>query len=156
MDVLQHEYGITNDPEEELVTRGITICTGWYGWDTHSNTAFLCHFDSPFSAFSIPRILKDVRANMSQVHHLETYLVGGKVYFWSSITRMLIQLIVNRQKFISISISSGEYDNWPSNRRCVTVSSVPRKANFEHKDGPIHRAGILWFFDPMIKSNGSA
>lgn len=156
MDVLQHEYGITNDPDEELATRGITICTGWYGWDRHSNTAFLCHFDHPFSAFSIPKILRDIRANISEVHHLETYLVGGKMYFWSPITRMLIKLIVKRQKFISISISSGEYDNWPSHRRCVTVSSVPRQVNFKPREGPVHRVGVLWPLRHMMKSNGSA
>lgn len=156
MDILQHEYGITNDPHEELVTRGITICTAQYGWDLYSNTAFLSHFDHPFSVFSIQRILKDIQANIHDIHHLDSHLVGGKQYFWSFITRMLIKFFVKRQRYLNISIQSGKYDNWPTRSRCVTVSSVPRRASFENKQGPVHRVGILWFLGHMKKSHGSA
>lgn len=156
MDVSQHEYGITLDPKEELVTRGIWICTGWYGWDTENGVAFLCHLDHPLSPLSVLKILKEIRKNVPENHAFESCLVGGKWYFWSPLTRLFTKVLVWRQKHLNISVKCGGYDHLPWGKRAVHISSAPRKESFENRKGRTHPKGFLWFFGPIKKCSGSA
>jgi hypothetical protein len=60
------------------------------GYDKKNHVAFLCHFASPFSVWSMPAILKHLRGLQIQGLEFESYLYGGKWWFWSCITRWLI------------------------------------------------------------------
>jgi hypothetical protein len=83
--VMQHQYAISSEPHGSAVlsTKGILICTGWYGWDPTSGIGFLCHFDRPGSASSVPEIIRELRQVAPENHRFRSVLVGGKEWFWS-------------------------------------------------------------------------
>jgi len=152
--VRQHQYGVLASGKsiKYLSTKGIWICTGWYGWDSKNEVAFLCHFDHPASALSVLRILKEVRKMVPEDHHFETTLIGGKGWFWSRWTRQCIKDLALGQTRLNVSINEEPFRNCFTDKVDVTIfpktgivslkpiakGNVPRKKN--------------WFFGPVRKS----
>lgn len=154
VEVLQHEYGIAKG-EGALVTRGIWICTGWYGWDSDNKVGFLCHLDSPFSALSTGRILYELRSKVSADHYFETYLIGGKCYFWSPITRWVVKRIVRKQSALTIEVKDLPYDNCPLSHRCISIATDTGQVDDKTVPGPSTPKGFFWFFKSVKKARGS-
>ncbi len=152
VNVLQHQYAITASNSEltKLSTKGIWICTGWYGWDRENKVAFLCHFDSPLSAASIPKVLKNIRSCVPDKHHFESVLVGGKGWFWSQRTRNSIKDIVSNQNEVNISITEEPFSKFPFSVINVTICSVTGEVSYEKLSGrPTPNSPWFWFFKPM-------
>jgi hypothetical protein len=102
--VLQHQYAISSPQNANTVlsTRGVVICTAWYGRDSASGTSFLCHFDHPWSANCVPRILEELRHASGEGHNFRSVFVGGKEWFWSRATRTKIREHVSSQTRLKI------------------------------------------------------
>jgi len=151
--VLQHQYAVVKAGNEDLIlsTKGIAICTGWYGWDSKNKIAFLCHFDHPCTAFSVPDILKAIKEKSPSDHHFKSVLIGGKRWFWSPCTRNIIKMMVSSQNLIKICIKDGPYDNWPHKKRNIIISATYGVLSTEKLHGKYHPKGIKWFFKPMEK-----
>jgi len=149
--VLQHQYAISMRGERELVlsTKGILICTGWYGWDSANKIVFLCHFDCPKSADSVPNILKDIKQVAPQNHSFKSVLVGGKKWFWSKTTRRRIKECIATQNEVNISVRNGPYDNAPCAHRNLLISSYKGRIKSQNLSGKSCPKGYLWFFGPM-------
>lgn len=150
--VLQHQYAIALSADEPVVlsTKGILICTGWYGWDTTSGISFLCHFDHPWSANSVPQVLRDLRNVAPENHRFRSVLVGGKKWFWSGRTRAAIRRHVDAQTQVNIRVREGPVDGWWFRHRNLLVSAqrghIPGN---HHLDGSATPKGCCWVFGPM-------
>src|SRR5699024_6866293 len=122
--VLQHQYAVSRSGQNDffLSTKGILICTGWYGWDTSSGISFLCHFDHPCSAESVPEILRSLGEMAPQDHSFRSVLVGGKEWFWSKRTRARIRAHVGAQDRLKIKVKDGPMDGWLCKHRNLVVS----------------------------------
>lgn len=153
--VLQHQYAIVKnhgDDEFALVTKGILICTGWYGWDQKNNLAFLCHFDIPRSVNSMPQILADFHRLVPKDHHFVSTLVGGKSWFWSKNTRERVKDMVRTQKKLSIEVLDGPYDDNLFASRNVVVSPAKGLILGDTVTGDTSPLGVFWIFGPMKKA----
>ena len=129
--VLQHQYAFARASDEcaVLATKGIWICTAWYGWDEKNKIAFLCHFDSPFSAFSVNRIVNELSGITPKGGQYKSILVGGKKWFWSKCTRNCIKELVATQNNLRISVQEGEYDNCFIDKRDVSICAKSGKVS---------------------------
>lgn len=94
VEVFQREYGIaaTRAGHRRIITTGVTTCTIWLGWDSTSGVAFLAHFDYPWTAQRIPKILNEVAAVARPPYNFQSVLWGGKSckFLWSHATRKAI------------------------------------------------------------------
>lgn len=151
--VLQHQYAISSAQESTaLSTSGIFICTAWYGWDAENEVSFLCHFDRPRSAESVPQVLRDLRAMVPQNHNFRSVLVGGKEWAWSRWTRAVIHKHVNSQTHLNIRVREGPVDGWLLRHRNLLVS--PGQGHSKETWKAIGRPspkGVAWFFKPMVR-----
>lgn len=158
--VLQHQYAvcIKTTTNHVLTTKGIWICTGWYGWDLQNNVYFLCHFDHPCSAYSVPEILERIKKVSPNTKSLHSVLVGGKRWFWSPLTRQAIINQVKNQNELRIKIKHGPYDNCLFSHRNLAVSLTSSKHRYDpgKLKGRSHPDESGWFFGPMrrVETNG--
>ncbi len=157
--VLQHQYAITTREVGTAVlsTKGILICTGWYGWDSKNGIAFLCHFDWPKSADSVPEILKELRRVSPVEHRFKSILVGGKSWCWSKITRKRVKKYLTEQNELNISIKDGPLDDPFCRHRDLFISSTGGHLKDQPKlSGKSFPSDFGWFFRPMQKVNTDA
>jgi len=148
--VLQHQYAITDSRDKECIlsTKGICICSGWYGWDSKNKIYFLCHFDSPFSANSTPNIIMEILKYAPNEHSFKSILVGGKRRFWSKCTRNIVKQYVNGQNELNIVVRDGPFDNGCAKRDLVISSQRGRITN-QKLEGKSYLDGFCWFLGPM-------
>lgn len=151
VNVLQHQYSISGGAFEkrDLSTKGIWICTGLYGWDYMNKVAFLCHFDHPLSAISIPRIFKEVRSSVPDEHHFEGKLIGGKTWFWSRCTRNCIKELIANQEYLNISLSEVPFKNSINDKIDMTICAETGEITYTKLKGKACPTGISWFFKGM-------
>ena len=149
--MLQHQFAIEREVEGSLflATKGIWICTGWYGWDSKNKVAFLCHFDRPRSALSVTGILDRLSEYVPVEHHFNSVLIGGKQWFWSPKTRKRVELLAKKHDKINIDIVHGQYDNLPFSKRDLTLLDAGGRPLFDRLSGRSHLKGYKWFFEPM-------
>jgi hypothetical protein len=152
VNVLQHQYAISSEKLgiRKLSTKGIWICTGFYGWDKKNKVAFLCHFDHPKSADAISEILNKIKSQVPEEHHFESYLIGGKSWFWSRFTRNRINGLVENQKELNISINALPFKNLPFSSVNVTICSKTGQVSHEKLAGSPAPKGGVWFFKPLV------
>ena len=116
-----------------------------------NKVAFLCHFDSPLSAKSLPDILEELAKHVPQEHHFEAVLIGGKRWFWSPITRKRIKEFASKQSVINLNFSDIPFCNRPINTIDVTISPITGETHHHKLSGRPARKGFLWFFKKIIK-----
>jgi hypothetical protein len=149
--VKQHQYAVVKFDKNTtyLATKGIWTCTGWFGVDQKNQVAFLCHFDLPSSANSVPEILQVIKEYVPTDNQFESTLIGGKAWAWSKRTRQRIKDTVNNQTDINISISESPFNNWLFNSIDVSVCLGSGKISYTQVQGETTPKGNLWIFRTM-------
>jgi len=149
--VLQHQYAICVGERGAplLATKGISICTGWYGWDSKNGICFLCHFDHPWSANSLPNILANLRSYAPKDHKFKSVLVGGKTWWWSRRTRRKIKQFLAQQSELNIVVRDGPFDPFCKDRDLLVSSKTGHLRVTEKLTGRGAPEGLFWFFGPM-------
>lgn len=88
IDVITNEYAIGNCSAKYgvLNTQYITTCTAFMGLDAKNGTVFLCHLNTPFSAFAIPDLVTKLRtiSPNQDLSNFKLYTLGGihPAYAW--------------------------------------------------------------------------
>ncbi len=111
VEVLQREYGLAlrSNGTHIISTPRVETCIVWCGLDPINGVAFLCHFDFPFTANSIPKIINELAAITPANHEFQSQLLGGRPYTWSSATRRRIKSQISQQKILNINVEEGPY-----------------------------------------------
>lgn len=150
--VLQHQFAVLKGMSEEgyLATKGVWICTAWYGWDKKNDVVFIAHFDRPFSADSVPCILEAIKDKVPDDHQFESVLIGGKRRWWSPKTRRKIQAFVDNQSTLNITIDPVPIEKGAFKRKDITLMDSSGTVSFDKLKGDAHPKGFIgWFFKPM-------
>jgi len=153
--VLQHQYAISSEAGKPtvLATKGILMCTGWYGWDAANGISFLCHFDHPWSARSVPHVLRDLRKIAPEDHSFRSVLVGGKEWFWSRKTRAAIRCQIDAQTELNIKVREGPVDGkWLHHRNLLVSAQRGHIPGNHYLEGSASPRGICWIFGPMQRA----
>jgi len=84
VNVKTNEFAIGLPGEHRLYTQFITTCTAVMGVDPESGVTFLCHLNTPMSAFALPEIVGELRTHVPDISGFRLYTLGGihPLYRW--------------------------------------------------------------------------
>ena len=125
LEVLQREYGICSKDDwiGTIRTTGIQQCTVWSGFDRKSGVTFLCHFDYPWSARSVPKILEELKELAGPSAKFKSVLIGGRTcrFLWSTKTRNRIKSYIDPSSDFLVVRDGPFSPGIASKGRCVST-----------------------------------